>query len=164
MVRTGRPGLPEAYGVKPATEGRLVGWVDVVSKLTASRNYWVATASPKGFPHVMPVWGVWHQGAFYFGTDRKSRKAANLAANNAVVVHLESGDDVVILEGSAEAVEHEPLVDELDASYHAKYGYRLKGNPIYRVEPRKAFAWAEADFPESATRWQFPKTVRGAAD
>jgi len=57
-----------------------------------------------GLPHAVPVWGVWVDGALYFGTDRRSRKARNLATNQGAVVHLESGDDAVILEGFAEEI------------------------------------------------------------
>jgi hypothetical protein len=157
MVKAGRPRLPKAYGIKPVTQGRLMEWPAVVTKLTDARNYWVATSSPEGLPHAVPVWGIWLEGAFYFGTDPKSRKAVNLAANNAVVVHLESGDDVVILEGRAIEVAEGPIADQLDEMYKQKYGYPLKGNPIFGVDPARAFAWAEADFPDSATRWKFPQ-------
>lgn len=58
----------------------------------------------------MPVWGIWLGGAVYFGTDRRSRKAKNLAANPSLVIHLESGDDAVILEGAAEEVDDRGLI------------------------------------------------------
>ena len=162
MIEPGRPNLPPGYGLKSPTEGRLIQWSQVVAKLAAARNYWIATASPQGIPHAAPVWGIWHRDSFYFGTDPKSRKAVNLAGNNAVVLHLESGDDVVILEGSAHKLSEADVHGELDGAYFAKYGFHLKGNPTYRIEPQRAFAWAEADFPESATRWQFPDTEQQA--
>ncbi len=152
-----RPNLPHGYGIKPATEGRLIPWPEVEAKLTAARNYWIATTSPQGTPHAAPVWGIWHRGAFYFSTDPQSRKGIHLAVTNAIVVHLESGDDVVILEGIAERLSTEESIDELDASYFQKYGFHLQGNSTYRVEPLKVFAWVEADFPSSATRWRFPR-------
>lgn len=154
-IQAGRPGLPSSYGIKPISEGRVLPWADVAAKLAASRNYWIATASPEGVPHVAPVWGVWYQGALYFGTDPTSRKAKNIAASHSIVAHLESGDDVVIVEGVAERLPEASIGRELDEAYFRKYGYRLKGNATYRVEPRQAFAWSEADFPESATRWRF---------
>jgi pyridoxine/pyridoxamine 5'-phosphate oxidase len=141
MVKAGRPRLPKAYGIKPVTQGRLMEWPAVVTRLTDARNYWVATSSPDGLPHAVPVWGIWHEGAFYFGTDPKSRKAVNLAANNAVVVHLESGDDVVILEGRAIEVAEGPIADQLDEMYSRSMVTR-SGNPPY--VDRQAFAWAEA--------------------
>jgi hypothetical protein len=97
-------------------------------------------------------------GTFYFGGDPRSRKSRNLAENPNVVVHLESSDDVVYLEGVAEVVtDPAPSLSERvsDASA-AKYGMRsgsIEG--IYSVRPRVAFAWLERDFPGTATRWVF---------
>lgn len=48
------------------------------------------------------MWGVWLDGVLYFGTGAGSVKARNLAANPALVVHLESGDKAVIMEGEAQ--------------------------------------------------------------
>ena len=52
-----------------------------------------------------------------------TRRARNLAANPAVVVHLESGDDVVILEGEAREVgkPERALAERLSAAFTAKY-------------------------------------------
>lgn len=155
MPNPDRPDLPAGYGIRPAGEGRLVAWAEVEGRLAAARNFWLVTASLRGRPHVAPVWGLWRQGAFYFGTDPASRKGRNLAANPSVVVHLESGDEVVIVEGRARRLDAEALEPGLDEAYHLKYGVPLAGNPVYRVEPTRAFAWTEADFPESATRWRF---------
>ena len=105
----------------------------------------------------MPMWGLWLDGRFYFGTDRGSRKARNLARNPATVVHLESGDEVVILEGAAEEVTDAARRAALDAAYQAKYEMAMTEAPgnlsIWAVIPRVALAWRERDFPRSATRW-----------
>jgi general stress protein 26 len=106
----------------------------------------------------MPVWGLWWDGAYYFSSDPTSRKARNLAANAAVVVHLESGDDVVVLEGTAERVTDLAILTEFVDRYDAKYAFRPDTSDpefaFYRVRPRVALAWREADFPTSATRWE----------
>lgn len=137
----------------------MLPWADAVERLTASRNYWVVTTRPDGRPHAAPVWGLWLEGAVYFSTDRRSRKGRNLAANRELVVHLESGDDPVIVEGRAEEATDDGLRRRLDDAYERKYGMRLLSHPgdvvIYGVRPRVAFAWRERDFPASATRWRF---------
>ncbi len=104
-------------------------------------------------------------GTFYFGSGPRSRKARNLAANPNVVVHLESGDDVVILEGIAEEFANpEPsLFARIADAYAAKYldpetgqEFRLSDvEGMYAVHPRVAFGWLERDFPRTATRWSF---------
>jgi len=157
-----RPDFPPGYGIKTSTEGRLVDWPSVEEKLRDAHNYWLITASPDGMPHAAPLWGLWEEGSFFFGTDPSSRKAVNIARNRAVVVHLESGNDVVILEGSAHRDSEEGLTARLDKVYRDKYGFPLQGNPVYRVAIHTAFAWSESDFPESATRWRFPASEHSA--
>jgi hypothetical protein len=157
-----RPNFPPGYGIKPSTEGRLIDWPSVEVKLRDARTYWLITASPDGIPHAAPLWGLWQEGSFFFGTDPSSRKALNIRRNNAVTVHLESGDDVVILEGIAHRETDDGLIARLDKVYRDKYGFPLQGNPVSRADVHTAFAWAEADFPESATRWRFPASRHSA--
>lgn len=148
-----RPDLPASYGIARSSEG-LLEWDFVELRLRAARNYWVVTCAGDGTPHAMPVWGLWREGAFYFSTDARSRKARNLAARPAVVVHLESGDEVVILEGEAQAVSKAALLERLSEEYLAKYAVRLEGGPVFEVRPAKVLAWREKDFPSSATRFR----------
>jgi general stress protein 26 len=156
----------KGYGI-PAVRKGMLDWKRVSQQLRQSRNYWIATTTPDGLPHAVPVWGVWVDGALYFGTDRRSRKARNLATNQGAVVHLESGDDAVILEGFAEEITGSSVVDRIDQSYFEKYKMRLTQAPgelvIYGVRPRVAFAWRERDFPRSATRWRFSSKSSSAA-
>jgi hypothetical protein len=148
--------MPESYGLRPAEAG-LLPWAGVTEKLATARNYWVATTRPDGRPHAVPVWGLWLDGAFYFGTERGSRKARNLAANPAVAVHLESGDDAVMLEGFAWAVTQPARLAAFDDAYFAKYAVRMRDIPgevsVWAVRPRVALAWQEKDFAGTATRW-----------
>ena len=154
-----RPAMPAGYGIEPAAPDEMLDWAGVCEKLAKSRNYWVATTRPYGRPHVMPVWGLWIDDAIIFSTDPASRKARNLAANPEVVVHLESGDDVVVLEGTAERIQGRNIPASFVDDYDAKYCFRIEvGNAdfgFYRLRPRVAFAWREHDFPKSATRWRF---------
>jgi hypothetical protein len=159
-----RPGMAAGYGIKPADPEKMLAWATVEAKLAAARNYWVCTARPDGRPHVAPIWGLWRDGALHFGTDPASRKARNLAANPELAVHLESGDDVVILEGAVELTEDPALIASIWPAYGEKYAMpqadleQLAAMPsaIYRFRPRLAFAWLESSFPDTATRFRFP--------
>jgi general stress protein 26 len=148
----------EGYGI-PAHRKGMLDWPDAVKQLAQSRTYWINTTRPDGRPHAVPVWGVFIEGRVYFGTDRRSRKARNVAKNPEMVVHLESGDDAVILEGVAEEITDRATLDEIDKAYQVKYRMRLTEAPgqvvIYGLKPRVAFAWRERDFNKSATRWRF---------
>lgn len=146
--------MPKGYGIKGPAEGRgLLAWSTVQSAMLSARNYWVVTASPDGQPHAVPVWGLWHDDMFFFSTDPVSRKGRNMAAGSPVVVHLESGDEAVIIEGHARRVAQDEVLAELDRLYFGKYGFHLDAGVTYAVELVKAFAWSERDFPDSATRW-----------
>ncbi len=153
-----RPGMVVGYGISATPEG-LLPWSYVTKRMAASRNYWVATTRPDGRPHVMPVWGLWLEGRFYFSTDPASRKARNIAGRPEIVVHLESGDDVVILEGRAEAASDRSLLARFADAYDMKYAVRPEVDTpepaVWRLDARVALAWQEKDFPRSATRWSF---------
>jgi PPOX class probable F420-dependent enzyme len=149
--------MPGSYGIDRHATAGLLPWSVVVDQLVRARNYWVGTVHPSGRPHVRPVWGLWLDDAFYFSTDPASRKGRNLAANPALVVHLESGDDVVILEGTAEIVADAALLTRVADAYEAKYAFRPDYTNlacrVYRLRPWVVFAWREAAFPSTATRW-----------
>lgn len=156
-----RPGMTAGYGIHAGAEG-LLPWTRVSERMAAARNYWIATTRPDGRPHVMPVWGLWLDEAFVFSTDPSSRKARNFSANPHIVVHLESGDDVVVLEGVIEPLTDPAILAQFVDAYDAKYRFRPEtGNPaqgIYRFHLHTALAWHETDFPASATRWRFERT------
>ncbi len=81
-VQTDYPPKSESCGIPELIEGSgLLTWSHVVQRLTEAHTYWVVTTTPKGKPHTTPVWGIWTDGCFYFGTDRNSRQARYLAQN-----------------------------------------------------------------------------------
>lgn len=152
----GRPKMPSSYGILRPNEGSgLLKWDFVSTRMEASRNYWIVSASTDGLPHAAPIWGLWHQDTFYFSTDRHSRKGKNVSAQPAVVIHLESGDEAVIIEGKAVPVDESTLLVELDHLYFRKYSYHFDAGVAYKVIPRVALAWLEKDFVGTATRWEF---------
>lgn len=156
--RHGRPFMPAEYGNRGATDDP-GSWAAAERRLVEERGYWVATVRRDGRPHVMPVWGVWIEGAFVFGTSRESRKGRNLAADPLVAVHLADPDEVVVIEGVAEELAAGADFDRFEDAYAAKYGLRPgppAGSMVFcRVRPRTAFTWREADFADRATRWRF---------
>jgi hypothetical protein len=146
--------MPPGYGVPKSAKGMLP-WSHVTDRLQGARNYWVCSTRPDGRPHAVPVWGVWTQGQLYHGGSPLTRKAHNLDANPAVTIHLESGDDVLIMEGTVEKLTEQTIDPErlrrIDDAYEAKYGMR-HGLPLWVLHPRKVLAWT--DFFKSATRWE----------
>ncbi len=113
----------ERYGIPKDIEG-LLPWSWAEERLRNSLNYWVATTRPDRRPHAAPVWGAWIEGAFYFEGGSHTRRGRNIAANPAVVIHIESGDDIVIVEGTAEEMARPDaqLVERLIGAFAQKYG------------------------------------------
>lgn len=154
-----RPHMP-GYGILDADAGAgLLPWSWAVERLSSAHNYWLATTRPDGAPHLMPVWGVWQDGAFYFSTSTGSRKARNLAADPRCVISTDMADEAVILEGVAEEVVDTELLQIFKLAYDTKYAWEIDtgAGGIYAVRPTVAFAFIEkpADFPGTATRWEF---------
>jgi hypothetical protein len=152
---TERPAIP-GYGVPESVEGTLP-WSHAVERLERAKNYWVVTASADGKPHAVPVWGLWLDGALYVGAGPRSTR--NIEANPRVSVHLESGDDVVIVEGTVEpfADPDGTLFPRYADAMAAKYDYRPEEAGGYVLRPRTAYAWSS--FPTDATRWRFTKST-----
>jgi general stress protein 26 len=155
-----RPRFHKSYGIWAADEGAgLLEWSWAAERLERGHNYWVSSASGSGRPHAAPIWGLWLDGAFYFSTARGSRKGVNLAENPFAVVHLESGDEVVIVEGPVQEVSARKELDRLAVAYGEKYTLEITfedpGSVVYALRPERAFAWREQDYPESATRFTF---------
>jgi len=153
--KAGRPFAP-GYGLAEDEKG-LLPWSWVARQVGKCRTFWVATVHPENRPHVMPVWGVWVEDAFYFSTGRKSRKGRNLAENPACTITNDDGEEAVIIEGSAEEVKDAATLKRMAAAYGKKYKLdpRSMGEPIFRVRSRVVFGFVEKTFPKTATRWRF---------
>jgi general stress protein 26 len=160
--RASRPCMP-GYGIVGPAEGSgLLPWSWAEARLVASRNYWVATSWPDGRPHAMPVWGLWDDGAFWFSSSRRSRKARNLAIDPRCVVTTENAAEPVVVEGLAEVISDPEALTRMlaleNAKYQTDYSIELLDpavNATIRVRPRWAFGLAEGDFTGSPTRWIF---------
>ena len=155
--RASRPKAPPMYAFGK-NDAPLLPWSHAVERLERARYYWLATTRPDGRPHVTPVWGVWVDGAVYFDGPLTTTWGRNLKANPALSVHLGSGDDVVILEGTAEDVTTDPeLGARIVEAWNAKYGGfppDPAGDGILRLRPRTARAWSRETL-EDGTRWDF---------
>lgn len=155
-----RPHFPEGYLANPKG---FVPWAHVDERLTETKNYWLCTVGPKGRPHAIPKWGVWVEGRLYFDGSPETRHARNIAKNPQVVVHLESGNDVVIVNGTGrDAPKPSPeLGRKLSEAYKAKYaemGYapepdQWDNGGLLEVTPVTVLAWRS--FTEDPTKFTF---------
>lgn len=158
--------MPEGYGVPDSSDG-LLSWSDVEARLVAAPQYWLATTRPDGRPHVVPRWGVWVDGRFWYDGAPTTVHVRNLARNPACTLHLEDGWQAAIVDGTSRPADP-PSVDlgaRLARAYAAKYrdrGYEPKPDAwegpgaggLVLFTPTTAVAWF--DFPTDVTRFRFP--------
>lgn len=148
----------QSYGVPSSAEGMLP-WEWACDLLSKSHNYLLATVKPDGAPHVMPIWGIWLDGAFYFSTSATSRKGRNLKENPKCVVCNDDVKRAVIVEGEARKLAPAKVSPQAFVAYKKKYQWDLdpKLGPIFRVDPKVVFAMPEKQFPKGVTKWVFSK-------
>ena len=141
----------------------ILPWSWAVERLERAIVYWLATTGADAAPHVIPIWGAWVDGRWYVegGPTRWQR---NLRENPQLAIHIEIGDEVVIVEGAATE-----LVAPADApgrpdpgglrEVQGGRGLRGERRPLDRraasgsCSPVKAFAWSV--FPADMTRFRF---------
>jgi len=153
-----RPQFPQGYVDNPSAS---LTWAYVVKRLSESKNYWLCSVRPNGRPHAIPRWGVFVDGKFYYDGSPETRHARNILENPFVALHLESGDEAVIAEGTCAAAgkPSAALAQKLAAAYCAKYeqfGYAPASDQwdqegLYVFTPRKVLAWTK--FMEDPTKF-----------
>jgi hypothetical protein len=152
-------------------ERQQVSWEEAHQRFEDSQFYWLATTSPNGRPHLMPVLGVWVGGVLHFCTSDQSRKGRNLARDPRCSVSIDSDDLHLILEGVASPVGDDHRLRQIAVAYEEKYGWETtvsvggligSGAPtagpppysVYAVRPTTAFGFG-TDEAFGATRWRF---------
>ena len=155
-----RPIFPRGYVDKPAS---FLTWDWVAAQLTESKNYWLCSVRPNGHPHVVPRWAVFIDGKIYYDGSPETRHARNIESNPQVSLHLESGTEAIMLEGTAvPAGKPSPeLGKKLSQAYKKRYkdfGYAPEPNAwdeggLFVFTPRQCIAWTS--FTENPTKFVF---------
>jgi hypothetical protein len=132
-------------------------WPWVAEQLEHAGTYWVVPHAD-GHPHPRPVWGIWHDGALLLSVGSPV-VARQIAAHAEVTVHLDSGTDVVVVEGHvAGQVSEGPALAAYDKKYDWDYDVDQYG-PLTLIEPATVLAWrsggwAGRDGFQQTGRWQ----------
>jgi hypothetical protein len=136
-----------------------------------SPTHWLATVRPDGKPHVMPVWTVWVDGAFYFVAGATTHQGKNLAQQASCVITVASSGLDLVVEGEATKVSDETRLQQIADAYavqgwhpvvqsgvfYADHGAPGAGPPpydVYEVVPVTVFG-LDTDEPYGSTRWRF---------
>lgn len=149
-------------------------WPAGLERLRAAETFWLSTVRPDGRPHVTPLIAVWHARALWFGTGPEERKAKNLAENPSCVLTTGCSDLVegafdIVLEGRAELVTDDAVLEPVASAFAAKYpdgpwvfvvrdGAFSDGDAggrvlVFRVRPTRGLGFRKGDR-FSQTTWQ----------
>ena len=155
-----RPTFPPGYVDKPVS---FLTWEWVAAQVTESLHYWLCSVRADGRPHVVPRWGVYFDNKFYYDGSPETRHARNIVMNPHVSLHLENGEQAIILEGTSEpAGRPSPeLGMKLSKAYRRKYremGYSPKPDSwdkggLYVFTLRQCIAWS--NFTKDPTKFVF---------
>jgi len=176
---------PEAERNLDGYGAPLIPWTKVLERLERGvtqipgsggpdrHTYWLATVSPDGRPHVMPLGVNWMDGVLYFSTGAHTRKAKNLAHNPQCTITVAMQDFDIVVEGTAARVTDPEQVARVARMYQelgwpatvsddgtsltADYSAPSAGLPpysIYAVTPKTVFALGCTE-PYGATSFTF---------
>ncbi len=160
--------FPADYGQTPETTAQLMAWEEVAERIAASPNYWIATTTDDGRPHLRPVDGVFVDATLAFGGSPETRWVRHLQERPEVSASLPDNDHAIILEGTVELVTDPdlPIAGAVGVANVAKYP-QYYGNdessgtqPFWALRPRRVYAWSLTGFPNRATRFDFDERAR----
>jgi len=134
---------------------------------------WLATINDDGSPHVTGIGALWVDGAFWFETGDRTRKARNIARDPRCTMSVATQEFDLVVDGEASkvtdaatvaamasrwAAEGWPTrVDESRTALTGDFSAPSAGPPplhVYRLSLRTATALLTVD-PGGATQWRF---------
>ena len=123
---------------------------DALQRLEQDINAWVATADPaSGVPYLVPLSFLWDGRTVLVATLASSPTGRNLQASGRVRLGIGPPRDVVMIEGTVQAVAATEITQEVGDAFAAKSGFdprRLSGPYLYfRIQPERVQAWRGAN-------------------
>ncbi len=123
---------------------------DARHRLENDVDAWVASADPEsGVPYLVPLSFLWDGATLLFATPASSPTGRNLSASGRARVGIGPTRDVVLVEGSAEAVGPAELPADVGDAFAAATGFDPRGltTPYlyFHIRPERVQAWREAD-------------------
>jgi nitroimidazol reductase NimA-like FMN-containing flavoprotein (pyridoxamine 5'-phosphate oxidase superfamily) len=129
--------------------------------LTEQRTVRLATVGDDGVPHVVPLWFVWHEGAVWLNSLRKSKRHGHLREGRPVGLVVDDGDKYEELRGVRMSGRPEVVPDDDPVRLEA---YRLFGRKYFGVDelPSQASYETVRIEPDDIASWDFRKIPTGA--
>jgi Pyridoxamine 5'-phosphate oxidase len=122
---------------------------DALNRLENDEDAWIATAGENGVPYLVPLSFLWDGTTLLVATLSSSPTSRNLQATGKVRLGIGPTRDVVLIEGTVEALSATEIPDEIGEAFAAKTGFdprRLTDPYLYfRIHPQRLQAWREAN-------------------
>src|SRR5215216_6672627 len=97
---------------------------DALNRLEQDVDAWVATADGgSGTPYLVPLSFLWDGDTVLIATPSSSPTSRNLQATGKVRLGVGPTRDVVLIEGTVDALEATEIPDEVGAAFAAKTGF-----------------------------------------
>jgi len=120
---------------------------DALDRLKNDVDAWVATAERgNGTPYLVPLSFLWEGATLLIATPTSSPTGRNLRATGRVRIGIGSTRDVVVIEGTVDALPAGEISDDLGDAFAAKTGFdprQLSSYTYFRVRLRRLQAWRE---------------------
>ena len=119
--------------------------LDVLHRIESDANVWVATSSPDGVPHLVPLSLAWDGSRFVLATEARAATAKNIAASGRARLALDSAEDVVIFDTDAEALSLSTAPVELVDLFTRRAGWDPRAEAgdwvLLLLQPTRVQAW-----------------------
>jgi hypothetical protein len=123
---------------------------DTLDRLVNDVDVWVATADPdRGEPYLVPLSFLWDGETLLLSTPAAATTSRNLLASGRTRLGIGQTRDVVLVEGTVEAIAVTDLPASVGDAFAVKTGFdprELRVPYLYfRVRPQRIQAWREVD-------------------
>jgi nitroimidazol reductase NimA-like FMN-containing flavoprotein (pyridoxamine 5'-phosphate oxidase superfamily) len=127
--------------------------------LRGARTLRIGTVSEDGWPHVVPLWFVWHGGSIYVSNLRRSKRSKDLAAGSPAALCIDDGEQYQELRGAVLYGRfHEAEPEEDLSAVRAEFARKYWGGAD--VPEVKSHVWLRLQ-PERVVSWDFRKIPQG---
>ncbi len=109
----------------------------------------LATISPDGMPHVVPVSYIYSVGIFWIAVDYETKKYHNILGNKrvALVVDVYSPNRGILIQGQAEIIEQGPEFRQAYEIFYKKFSWvradpwKEGEAPFIKIKPANKASW-----------------------
>ncbi len=116
----------------------------------------LATIDDEGWPAVVPVWFVWHEGAFWVWNLDRAKRTARLEAGTRCAFVVDGGSEYVELRGASGRLSYVMVADEeVPLEVRVAFSQRYFGSD-HPLEPADHHTWFRFA-PSTLNSWDFRK-------